>query len=164
MRPGLGFGGGCLPNDIRDSPALAAAQKLQKLGAEVTVTDPQARDNARKAHPDLDYVDGVSLRRQLARAPPDPLLGQRCGQDVFGAHPGDGLGGSGVCCTDRRLPGGARLGRCSGCCVGVHVVSPVGERAARCSAAQPGHTCGVPGAGSCAAARRSLRSLCAPDE
>lgn len=102
MRPGLGFGGGCLPkdirgfmaranrrrermvdlareqldgnllgkqitvwgaafkpntDDIRDSPALAVAQKLQELGAEVTVTDPQALDNARKAHPDLDYVD-----------------------------------------------------------------------------------------------------------
>ncbi|MEU0117034.1 UDP binding domain-containing protein [Streptomyces bobili] len=44
-------------DDIRDSPALAVAQKLHELGAEVTVTDPQALDNARKAQPDLDYVD-----------------------------------------------------------------------------------------------------------
>jgi len=43
--------------DIRDSPALAVPQKHHKLGAEVTVTDPQALDNARKAQPDLDYVD-----------------------------------------------------------------------------------------------------------
>ncbi|MGW1616652.1 UDP binding domain-containing protein [Streptomyces sp. NPDC002285] len=121
MRPGLGFGGGCLPKDIRgfmaragelgvdqaltilrevdainnrrrermvdlarqqldgtlagqrvtvwgaafksntdeirDSPALAVAQKLHELGATVTVTDPQALDNARKTHPELDYVE-----------------------------------------------------------------------------------------------------------
>ncbi|MEV0125985.1 UDP-glucose/GDP-mannose dehydrogenase family protein [Streptomyces sp. NPDC050703] len=121
MRPGLGFGGGCLPKDIRgfmaragelgvdqaltilrevdsinnrrrermvdlarrqldgglvgkrvtvwgaafkpdtddvrDSPALAVAQKLHELGATVTVTDPQAIDNARKTHPELDYID-----------------------------------------------------------------------------------------------------------
>ncbi|MDT0616455.1 nucleotide sugar dehydrogenase [Streptomyces lancefieldiae] len=121
MRPGLGFGGGCLPHDlrgfiaradeldagpaagilreadavnarrrerivtlarqelggdvrgkritvwgaafkpetddIRDSPALAVAQALHDLGASVTVTDPKARDNARKLHPALDYAD-----------------------------------------------------------------------------------------------------------
>ncbi|MEC4020160.1 UDP-glucose dehydrogenase family protein [Streptomyces sp. H27-D2] len=121
MRPGLGFGGGCLPKDIRgfmaragelgadqalnflrevdtinnrrrermvdlaseqlngnlmgkritiwgaafkpntddtrDSPALAVAQKLHELGATVTVTDPKALDNARKTHPELDYID-----------------------------------------------------------------------------------------------------------
>lgn len=53
------WGAAFKPNtdDIRDSPALAVAQKLHELGAEVTVTDPQALDNARKAHPDLDYVD-----------------------------------------------------------------------------------------------------------
>ncbi|MGW4391810.1 UDP-glucose dehydrogenase family protein [Streptomyces sp. NPDC004685] len=121
MRPGLGFGGGCLPKDIRgfmaragelgvdqaltilrevdainnrrrermvdlaraqlngtfqgkritiwgaafkpdtddvrDSPALAVAHRLHELGALVTVTDPQALDNARKQHPELDYAD-----------------------------------------------------------------------------------------------------------
>ncbi|WP_393063359.1 UDP-glucose dehydrogenase family protein [Streptomyces sp. LN549] len=53
------WGAAFKPNtdDIRDSPALAVTQKLHELGAEVTVTDPQALDNARKAHPDLDYVD-----------------------------------------------------------------------------------------------------------
>ncbi|MFD4482119.1 UDP-glucose dehydrogenase family protein [Streptomyces sp. NPDC058471] len=44
-------------DDIRDSPALAVAQQLHELGATVTVTDPQALDNARKAHPELGYTD-----------------------------------------------------------------------------------------------------------
>ncbi|MER5970552.1 UDP-glucose/GDP-mannose dehydrogenase family protein [Streptomyces sp. NPDC002055] len=43
-------------DDIRDSPALAVAQKLHELGATITVTDPRALDQARKARPDLDYV------------------------------------------------------------------------------------------------------------
>lgn len=53
------WGAAFKPNtdDIRDSPALAVAQKLHELGATVTVTDPQALDNARKTHPELDYVD-----------------------------------------------------------------------------------------------------------
>ncbi|MFJ3144776.1 UDP-glucose dehydrogenase family protein [Streptomyces halstedii] len=46
-------------DDIRDSPALDIAQKLHDLGAYVTVTDPQALDNARKLHPDLDYVQDL---------------------------------------------------------------------------------------------------------
>ncbi|KJY26802.1 UDP-glucose dehydrogenase family protein [Streptomyces katrae] len=44
-------------DDIRDSPALAVAQALHDLGATVTVTDPKALDNARKLHPELDYVE-----------------------------------------------------------------------------------------------------------
>lgn len=44
-------------DDIRDSPALAVAHRLHRLGAAVTVTDPQALDNARKQHPELDYAD-----------------------------------------------------------------------------------------------------------
>ncbi|HEY9326713.1 MAG TPA: UDP-glucose/GDP-mannose dehydrogenase family protein [Streptomyces sp.] len=44
-------------DDIRDSPALAVAQKLHELGAIVTVTDPRALDNARKVHPELDYLE-----------------------------------------------------------------------------------------------------------
>ncbi|QKZ17033.1 UDP-glucose dehydrogenase family protein [Streptomyces chartreusis] len=53
------WGAAFKPNtdDIRDSPALAVAQKLHELGATVTVTDPQALDNARKTHPELDYVN-----------------------------------------------------------------------------------------------------------
>ncbi|MFI1199766.1 UDP-glucose dehydrogenase family protein [Streptomyces sp. NPDC020883] len=44
-------------DDIRDSPALAVAQALHDLGATVTITDPKALDNARKLHPELDYVE-----------------------------------------------------------------------------------------------------------
>ncbi|GGV70525.1 UDP-glucose 6-dehydrogenase [Streptomyces longisporoflavus] len=44
-------------DDIRDSPALAVAHKLHELGAIVTVTDPRALDNARKVHPELNYID-----------------------------------------------------------------------------------------------------------
>ncbi|MFD8005276.1 UDP binding domain-containing protein [Streptomyces mirabilis] len=43
-------------DDIRDSLAfaLALAHRLHELGAAVTVTDPQALDNARNTHPELD--------------------------------------------------------------------------------------------------------------
>ncbi|KOU43204.1 UDP-glucose dehydrogenase family protein [Streptomyces sp. WM6378] len=53
------WGAAFKPNtdDIRDSPALAVAQKLHALGATVTVTDPKALDNARKLHPELDYTE-----------------------------------------------------------------------------------------------------------
>ncbi|WP_329118248.1 UDP-glucose dehydrogenase family protein [Streptomyces sp. NBC_01465] len=44
-------------DDIRDAPALAVARRLHELGATVTVTDPQALDKARKAHPQLVCVD-----------------------------------------------------------------------------------------------------------
>ena len=43
-------------DDIRDSPALDVAVRLYGLGAQVTVTDPEAIDNARRAHPQLTYV------------------------------------------------------------------------------------------------------------
>lgn len=42
-------------DDIRDSPALDAAVRLRGFGAEVTVTDPAAIENARRVHPQLDY-------------------------------------------------------------------------------------------------------------
>lgn len=42
-------------DDIRDSPALDVAVRLRGLGADVVVTDPQALDNARRAHPQLSY-------------------------------------------------------------------------------------------------------------
>lgn len=44
-------------DDVRDSPALDVAVRLRGLGAWVTVTDPQAIDNARRLHPQLDYVE-----------------------------------------------------------------------------------------------------------
>lgn len=42
-------------DDVRDSPALDVAVRLNGLGAEVVVTDPQAIENARRAHPQLAY-------------------------------------------------------------------------------------------------------------
>ncbi|MGB6452879.1 MAG: UDP-glucose/GDP-mannose dehydrogenase family protein [Streptosporangiaceae bacterium] len=46
-------------DDVRDSPALDVAQILHGLGAEVTVHDPQAIENARRARPELRYADSV---------------------------------------------------------------------------------------------------------
>jgi UDPglucose 6-dehydrogenase len=42
-------------DDVRDSPALDVAVRLKGLGAEVRATDPQAIENARGLHPQLDY-------------------------------------------------------------------------------------------------------------
>jgi UDPglucose 6-dehydrogenase len=46
-------------DDVRDSPALDVAQILHGLGAEVTVHDPRAIENARRARPELRYADSV---------------------------------------------------------------------------------------------------------
>jgi UDPglucose 6-dehydrogenase len=43
-------------DDIRDSPALDIAVRLHGLGAHVTVTDPEATENARRVHPQLTYT------------------------------------------------------------------------------------------------------------
>ncbi|KAA9107776.1 UDP-glucose dehydrogenase family protein [Microbacterium rhizomatis] len=43
-------------DDVRDSPALDVAVRLHGLGAWVTVTDPAAIENARRIHPQLNYV------------------------------------------------------------------------------------------------------------
>jgi len=43
-------------DDIRDSPALDVADQIRGMGADVTVYDPKAMDNARKAFPDLNYA------------------------------------------------------------------------------------------------------------
>jgi UDPglucose 6-dehydrogenase len=43
-------------DDIRDSPALDVADQIQSEGAEVTVYDPKAMDNSRKAFPALNYA------------------------------------------------------------------------------------------------------------
>ncbi|WP_433381763.1 UDP-glucose dehydrogenase family protein [Streptosporangium sp. CA-115845] len=45
-------------DDIRDSPALDVAVKISEQGGRVTVYDPVAQENARRAHPRLSY--GVS--------------------------------------------------------------------------------------------------------
>jgi UDPglucose 6-dehydrogenase len=46
-------------DDVRDSPALDVAQILHGLGAGVTVYDPAAEENARKARPELNYAPSV---------------------------------------------------------------------------------------------------------
>jgi UDPglucose 6-dehydrogenase len=46
-------------DDVRDSPALDVAQILHGLGAEVTVYDPAAIQNARQAWPELNYAPSV---------------------------------------------------------------------------------------------------------
>jgi UDPglucose 6-dehydrogenase len=46
-------------DDIRDSPALDVASTIKGLGATVTVYDPQANENARRKHPELDYADSA---------------------------------------------------------------------------------------------------------
>lgn len=42
-------------DDVRDSPALSAAAQLQLQGATVTVTDPEALQNAKGRFPELHY-------------------------------------------------------------------------------------------------------------
>jgi UDPglucose 6-dehydrogenase len=46
-------------DDVRDSPALDVAASIRAQGAKVTVYDPQAMPNARRAHPSLDYGDSA---------------------------------------------------------------------------------------------------------
>ncbi len=43
-------------DDVRDSPALSVAAQMQLQGAHVTVTDPQAIENARAKWPDLTFA------------------------------------------------------------------------------------------------------------
>jgi UDPglucose 6-dehydrogenase len=46
-------------DDIRDSPALDVASRIQKAGAQVCVYDPAALDNARHDYPDLHYAESA---------------------------------------------------------------------------------------------------------
>lgn len=46
-------------DDVRDSPALSVAGSLSLAGADVSVYDPQAMDNARKVFPTLNYADSA---------------------------------------------------------------------------------------------------------
>jgi UDPglucose 6-dehydrogenase len=47
-------------DDVRDSPALSVAAQMQLQGAHVTVTDPQAIENARRKWPDLRFAQSAS--------------------------------------------------------------------------------------------------------
>ena len=67
------FGAAFKPDsdDIRDSPALSVAASLQLQGAQVTVYDPKANDNARKMFPTLEYANSahsVRCRTRWARS------------------------------------------------------------------------------------------------
>ena len=46
-------------DDVRDSPALNVAGQIQLQGAQVTVYDPRANDNARRLFPTLGYADSA---------------------------------------------------------------------------------------------------------
>jgi UDPglucose 6-dehydrogenase len=46
-------------DDVRDSPALDVAEQMRLQGADVVVTDPQAIENARIAHPELSFADSA---------------------------------------------------------------------------------------------------------
>ncbi|MFE9104619.1 UDP-glucose dehydrogenase family protein [Actinomadura geliboluensis] len=46
-------------DDVRDSPALDVAASIRAQGAKVTVYDPQAMRNARRAQPTLEYGDSA---------------------------------------------------------------------------------------------------------
>ncbi|MFB6556606.1 UDP binding domain-containing protein, partial [Streptomyces sp. NPDC056405] len=47
-------------NDVRESPALALAQRLQQVGATVTIHDPQAVATAMVRNPEFDYVEDLT--------------------------------------------------------------------------------------------------------
>ncbi|MGF6884885.1 nucleotide sugar dehydrogenase [Nocardia sp. GAS34] len=47
-------------DDVRDSPALAVAAAIQQRGANITVYDPQALDNAQRAYPALTYATTIT--------------------------------------------------------------------------------------------------------
>ncbi|MER7207036.1 UDP-glucose/GDP-mannose dehydrogenase family protein [Streptosporangium sp. NPDC000239] len=46
-------------DDIRDSPALDVAVTISRQGGQVTVYDPAAQENARRAHPQLAYGESA---------------------------------------------------------------------------------------------------------
>jgi UDPglucose 6-dehydrogenase len=46
-------------DDVRDAPALDVARRLRAAGGDVTVTDPEAIETARRVAPDLRYVADV---------------------------------------------------------------------------------------------------------
>jgi UDPglucose 6-dehydrogenase len=46
-------------DDVRDSPALDVAVRLNGLGANVVATDPEAIANSRRLHPQLTFTEGI---------------------------------------------------------------------------------------------------------
>ncbi|MBL7495959.1 UDP-glucose/GDP-mannose dehydrogenase family protein [Frankia sp. CNm7] len=86
-------------DDVRDSPALAVAGLLASEGAAVTVYDPMAMDNARKARPELSYAPSVTAAvtgsevtvlltewAEFAELDPAALGGVAAGQTVVDAR------------------------------------------------------------------------------
>jgi UDPglucose 6-dehydrogenase len=81
-------------DDIRDSPALNVAGQIQLQGAQVTVYDPKAMDNARRMFPTLDYADSAVAAcagahvvlhltewqefRDMDPAVLDPIVAEKC--------------------------------------------------------------------------------------
>ncbi|MER2133602.1 MAG: UDP-glucose/GDP-mannose dehydrogenase family protein [Arthrobacter sp.] len=55
-------------DDVRDSPALSAAAQMQLQGATVTVTDPEALQNAKGRFPELGYEPVTEYAIQDAHA------------------------------------------------------------------------------------------------
>jgi len=55
-------------DDIRDSPALEVAARLRGLGADIVVTDPEALENARRTHPQLQYTEDLDEALRSADA------------------------------------------------------------------------------------------------
>jgi UDPglucose 6-dehydrogenase len=53
-------------DDVRDSPALSVANVLHAQGADVRVHDPEAVDNARGAHPSLNYTTDIDKAFEAA--------------------------------------------------------------------------------------------------
>ena len=53
-------------DDVRDSPALSVAAQMQLQGAQVTVTDPQAVENARAKWPDIKFASSAQEAVQQA--------------------------------------------------------------------------------------------------
>ena len=55
-------------DDVRDSPALDVAVQLHGLGADVIAWDPEAVENARRLHPQLEFADSLEAALQGAEA------------------------------------------------------------------------------------------------
>jgi len=55
-------------DDVRDSPALDVAVQLHGLGAQVVASDPQAIENSRARHPQLNYSTDIEATLRGADA------------------------------------------------------------------------------------------------